>query len=132
MRFFAEALGRWKEGARGLRKDVYTLYYAYKDPRVPWYAKALTAAVVAYAASPIDLIPDFIPVIGYLDDLVIVPLGIIIALKAVPKDVLEECRAKAEKANAEGKLRRWYSAFIIITIWVIIAILIVRAFVQPT
>ena len=126
-----EALGRWKEGARQLRKDIYTLYYAYKDPRVPWYAKALAAAVVAYAASPIDLIPDFIPVIGYLDDLVIVPLGIIIALKAVPKDVLGECRARAEEAVAKGKLRNWYTAFIIIAIWVFVAILMVRALMHP-
>jgi uncharacterized membrane protein YkvA (DUF1232 family) len=132
MRRLMEALERWKEGARELRKDIYTLYYAYKDPRVPWHAKALAAAVVAYAASPIDLIPDFIPIIGYLDDLVIVPLGIIVALKTVPKHVLEECRAKAEAANAEGKLRNWYSAFIIITIWVIVAVIIVRALVQPT
>lgn len=127
-----EVLERWKEGARELRKDIYTLYYAYKDPRVPWHAKALATAVVAYAASPIDLIPDFIPIIGYLDDLVIVPVGIIIALKTVPKNVLEECRSKAEAADAEGKLRNWYSAFVIITIWVLVAVLIVRAFVQPT
>jgi uncharacterized membrane protein YkvA (DUF1232 family) len=126
-----EAFDRWKQGARQLRKDIYTLYYAYKDPRVPWYAKVLAVAVVAYAASPIDLIPDFIPVIGYLDDLVIVPLGIIIVLKTVPKDVLEECRARAEAAVAEGKLRNWYTAFIIIAIWVFAAILIVRALVHP-
>jgi uncharacterized membrane protein YkvA (DUF1232 family) len=126
-----EAFERWKEGARQIRKDVYTLYYVYKDPRVPLYAKVLVAAVVAYAASPIDLIPDFVPIIGYLDDLVIVPLGIIIALKTVPKPVIEECRAKAEAANDAGTLRRWYSAFIIIAIWFFVAILIVRALVHP-
>jgi uncharacterized membrane protein YkvA (DUF1232 family) len=126
-----ETFDRWKEGAREIRKDIYTLYYAYKHPEIPWYAKALTAAVVAYAASPIDLIPDFIPVIGYLDDLVIVPLGIKIALKTVPEHVLEECRAKAEAANAQGKLRNWYSAFIVIVIWFFVAMLIVRALVQP-
>ena len=127
-----EAFERWKEGARQIRKDIYTLYYAYKDPRVPLYAKVLVAAVVAYAASPIDLIPDFVPIIGYLDDLVLVPLGIMIALKTVPKTVLEECRAKAEAANAAGKLRNWYSAFIIIAIWFFVATLIVRALVHPT
>ena len=126
-----ELIDRWKEGARELKKDIYTLYYAYKDPRVPWYAKALAAGVVAYAASPIDLIPDFIPVIGYLDDLIIVPLGIMIALKTVPGHVLEECRAKAEAANAQGKLRNWYSAFIIIVIWFFVAILIARALIHP-
>ena len=113
-----ELIDRWKEGARELRKDIYTLYYAYKDPRVPWYAKVLAAGVVAYAASPIDLIPDFIPVIG-------------IALKTVPKHVLEECRAKAEAANAQGKLRNWYSAFIIIVIWFFVAIFTARALVHP-
>lgn len=122
---------RWKEGARELRKDIYTLYYAYKDPRVPWYAKALAVSVVAYAASPIDLIPDFIPVLGYLDDLIIVPIGIMVALKAVPKHVLEECRAKAEAANASGTLRNWYTAFIILAIWAFVAILIIRALVHP-
>jgi uncharacterized membrane protein YkvA (DUF1232 family) len=126
-----EFIDRWKEGARELRKDIYTLYYAYKDPRVPWYAKVLAAGVVAYAASPIDLIPDFIPVIGYLDDLVIVPVGIVIALKTVPKHVLEECRAKAEAANAQGKLRNWYSAFIIIVIWFFVVIFIARALIHP-
>ena len=121
-----EALERWKDGARELRRDIYTLYYAYKDPRVPWYAKVLAAAVVAYAASPIDLIPDFVPVFGYLDDLVIVPLGIVIALKAVPKEVLAECRAKAQLANNQGTLKNWFTAFIIIAIWIFVAILIVR------
>ncbi len=125
-----EIFSRWKETARQLRKDVYTLYYAYKDPRVPWYSKLLVAAVVAYAASPIDLIPDFIPIIGYLDDLIIVPLGIAIALKTVPSRVLEECRSKAEAADAQGRLRNWYSAFIVIAIWILAAILIVRAFVH--
>ena len=126
-----EIVQRWKDGARELRKDVYTLYYAYKDPRVPWYAKVLAASVVAYAASPIDLIPDFIPILGYLDDLVIVPVGIMVALRWVPKQVLQECRAKAEAANATGALRNWYTAFIILAIWAFVAILIVRALIHP-
>ena len=126
-----EIIQRWKEGACELRKDIYTLYYAYKDPRVPWYAKVLAASVVAYAASPIDLIPDFIPVLGYLDDLIIVPIGIMVALKAVPRHVLEECRAKAEAANASGRLRNWYTAFIILAIWTFVAILIIRALLHP-
>lgn len=121
-----DALQRWKDGARELRKDVYTLYYAYKDPRVPWYAKVLAAAVVAYAASPIDLIPDFVPIFGYLDDLVLVPLGIVLALRAVPKEVLAECRAKAQIANDQGMLKNWFTAFVIIAIWIFVGILIVR------
>jgi uncharacterized membrane protein YkvA (DUF1232 family) len=126
-----EIVQRWKDAARELRRDVYTLYYAYKDPRVPWYAKVLAASVVAYAASPIDLIPDFIPILGYLDDLVIVPVGIMVALRWVPKQVLQECRAKAEAANATGALRNWYTAFVIIAIWALVAVLIVRAVVHP-
>ncbi|MEO0250537.1 MAG: YkvA family protein [candidate division WOR-3 bacterium] len=121
-----EALRRWKDGARELKKDIYTLYYAYKDPRVPWYAKVLAAAVVAYAASPIDLIPDFIPIFGYLDDLVILPLGIIVALKAVPRHVLAECRDKAQIANNQGTLKNWFTAFVIIAIWIFVGILVVR------
>jgi uncharacterized membrane protein YkvA (DUF1232 family) len=121
-----EALERWKNGARELRRDIYTLYYAYKDPRVPWHAKVLAAVVVAYAASPIDLIPDFVPIFGYLDDLVIVPLGIVLALRAVPKEVLAECRAKAQTANNQGTLKNWFTAFIIVAIWIFVAILIVR------
>src|SRR5512136_3448533 len=92
-----------QEKAASLKKEAYALYIAARDPRVPWYAKAFLGLVLAYAFCPIDLIPDFIPVIGYLDDLIIVPLGIVIALKTVPKYVLEECRAKAEAANAQGR-----------------------------
>jgi len=89
---------RWKRRAGQLKAEVYALYLACKDPRVPWYAKALTAAVVCQALSPIDLIPDFIPVLGYLDDLLLVPLGIALALKMIPEDVMDECREQAREA----------------------------------
>lgn len=91
-----------KEKARHLKTEVHALVLAYKDPRVPWYAKAFMGLIIAYAVSPIDLIPDFIPVLGYVDDLVIVPVGIRLAIKMIPKDVLEECRQKAvdRRANA--------------------------------
>ena len=85
----------WSERARELRREVYALYFACRDPRTPWYAKWLVAGVVAYALSPIDLIPDFIPVLGQLDDLILVPLGIAIAIRLIPTEVLAECRAKA-------------------------------------
>lgn len=84
-----------KRWARAIKRDVIALWLAARDPRVPWYAKLLAGAVAAYALSPIDLIPDFIPVLGYLDDLVIVPVGILIAIKLVPTDLMEEFRREA-------------------------------------
>jgi uncharacterized membrane protein YkvA (DUF1232 family) len=79
-----------KQKARNLKNEIYILYLAYRDPRVPWYAKAFMLAIVAYFLNPIDLIPDFVPVLGYLDDLIIVPGGIFLALKIIPKDITEE------------------------------------------
>ncbi len=93
-----KTLERWKRRAGQLKTEVYALYLACKDPRVPWYAKALAAAVVGQTLSPIDLIPDFIPVLGYLDDLLLVPLGIALTLKMIPEDVMDECREKAQEA----------------------------------
>src|SRR4030081_263394 len=86
-----------KTRARELKRETYVLSLAVPDPRPPWYAKAVAGAVVAYALSPIDLIPDFIPVIGYLDDLIVVPLGIALALKLVPANVMADCRSHALK-----------------------------------
>lgn len=91
-------LGRWKQWARLIKRDAHALYLAARDPRVPWYAKALAAAVAAYAFSPIDLIPDFIPVLGYLDDLLLLPLGIALVVRLIPPDVMMEHRAVAAAA----------------------------------
>jgi uncharacterized membrane protein YkvA (DUF1232 family) len=85
----------WKTKAKRLRSEVYALYLASKHPETPWYAKAFAALIVGYALSPIDIIPDFIPVIGYIDDLIIVPAGISLLIKMIPKEILEECREKA-------------------------------------
>ena len=82
--------------ARALKVETLALYHVARDPRVPWYARLFVGIVVAYALSPIDLIPDFVPVLGYLDDLILVPLGLALALRMVPSDVLDECRARAE------------------------------------
>ncbi len=87
-------LAAWKVRARQLRAETYALYLAYRDPRVPWVAKVLAAVVVGYAFSPIDLIPDFIPVLGYLDDLVLIPIGVALALRMIPAEVMDECRAR--------------------------------------
>ena len=92
-------LKRMRKWARAIKSDLHAIWIAARDPRVPWYAKAIAAAVVAYALSPIDLIPDFIPVLGYLDDLVIVPAGILLTVRLIPSDLLSEFRAQAEKLS---------------------------------
>lgn len=106
---------RWKEQARKLKREVYALYFACRDPRVPWYAKALAVGVVAYAFSPIDLIPDFIPLLGYLDELVILPIGVLAVRSMVPPAVMEECRERAQQL--EAKPRNWVAAGVIVAIW---------------
>ena len=108
----------WKARARKLKSEIYSLYLAYKDPRTPWYAKAFAAFVVAYAFSPIDLVPDFIPVLGYLDDLILVPLGVALALKMIPAEVIEAARAEAAAQMASGKPVNWVAGVIIVAIWV--------------
>ena len=85
----------WKQRARALQREVHAVYLAMRDPRTPWYARLLAGAVVAYAFSPIDLIPDPIPVLGYLDDLLLVPLGIVLVLRLIPAEVMQECRQRA-------------------------------------
>jgi uncharacterized membrane protein YkvA (DUF1232 family) len=109
-------LEAWRQQARRLKREVYALYYAYKHPRVPWYAKAVAACVVAYAFSPIDLIPDPIPVLGYLDDLVLLPIGVALVLRLIPADVLAECRRQAEERQAHPV--NWIAAGVIVAIWI--------------
>lgn len=111
-----------KKWARDLKKQLLVLYLAYRDERVPWYAKLFTMLVVAYAFSPIDLIPDFIPILGYLDDLILVPLGVYLALKLIPKEVLEDCKREMEKKLLINKPKNWITAFLIICIWLIVFI----------
>lgn len=113
---------QWKQRVRQLKKETYALYLACKDPRVPWYARVFAGFVVAYAFSPIDLIPDVIPILGYLDDLVLVPLGIILVIKIIPPDVLAECRQKAEEAIATGKPTSRIAAIVIVSIWLLLGI----------
>jgi uncharacterized membrane protein YkvA (DUF1232 family) len=103
--------------------ETYAIYLAYKDPRTPWYARIFAACVVGYAFSPIDLIPDPIPVLGYLDDLVLVPVGVALALKMIPQAVLAECREKAQVAMSQGKPTNWTAAGVIIGIWLLLAVL---------
>lgn len=116
---------RLKEWARHLKKETYALYFAYRDPRVPWYAKLLVAFVVAHTFSPIDLIPDFIPVLGYLDDLIITPLGLALALRLIPAEVMAEARAKAESSIVEGKMVGRVGLLIVISMWLTVLLLVV-------
>ncbi len=105
-----------KEWARAIKRDVHAIYLAARDPRVPWYAKALAMFVAAYALSPIDLIPDFIPVVGYLDDLIIVSLGILAVVQLIPSEIMEEHRATAAIASERPVSRT--GAVIIVLIWI--------------
>jgi uncharacterized membrane protein YkvA (DUF1232 family) len=105
----------WRQRAQDLKRDVFALYFAMRDPRVPWYAKALAGCIVAYAFSPIDLIPDPIPVLGYLDDLVLIPLGVLVVRHMIPGDVMAECRLKAQ--GLAEKPTNWLAAAMVVLIW---------------
>jgi uncharacterized membrane protein YkvA (DUF1232 family) len=111
---------RWRHRARQLKRETYALYFAVRDPRVPWYAKALAAGLVGYVFSPIDLIPDFIPLLGYLDELVILPIGVMAVRALIPDGVLDECRDRARLL--EGQPRHWIAAAVIVAVWVALAI----------
>lgn len=118
-------LENFKSRVRQLKRETYALYLAARHPHTPWYAKLFVAGVVAYAFSPIDLIPDFIPVLGYLDDLILIPLGVVIAIKLVPSGVLEECRARANETSSNDRPVSRVTAVVIICIWVLVAVLCV-------
>jgi uncharacterized membrane protein YkvA (DUF1232 family) len=126
---------RLRQRARRLKTDTLALYLAGRDPRTPWIARMLVVLVVAYALSPIDLIPDFVPVLGYLDDLILVPLGIALALRLVPRGVMAECRALAQEQMQSGKPVSRAAGAVIAAIWVIVAVCCIvlgyRAFRTP-
>ena len=107
----------WKKRIKQLKAETLAIYLAAKDARVPWYGRVLAVCVVAYIFSPIDLIPDFIPILGYLDDLILVPLGIILVLKIIPPKVLAEYREKANAPMNQPKPISWVGAGAIVTIW---------------
>lgn len=111
-----------KNWARAIKRDVHALYLASRDSRVPWYAKALAIVVAGYALSPIDLIPDFIPILGYLDDVIIVPLGVLLAIKLIPADIMAEHREQAAAASEKPVSRK--AAIVIVAVWVISAVLV--------
>lgn len=115
-------LSKLKKFARQFKQDLFVLYLSYKDKRTPWYAQAVAICVVAYAFSPVDLIPDFIPILGYLDDLIIVPLGISLALKLIPPNIIDEHRVQAEELRKNGKPTNWFVGFLFILTWVALAV----------
>ncbi|MCQ6281403.1 YkvA family protein [Bacillus sp. EB600] len=111
---------KWKEFIKGLKLNIYILYIAYRHPKTPWYAKAFSLLIVAYALSPIDLIPDVIPVLGYLDEVILLPLGILGAFTLIPDHVLQECRVLASQTPKRlGK--NWAAAIVILLVWISLA-----------
>ena len=116
-------LAELKQRARHLKAETFALYLAACDPRTPWYAKLLVAGIVAYAVSPIDLIPDFVPVLGYLDDLILIPAGIALAVKLVPDSVLTDCRAQAQEIFKNGQPVSRIAGVVIVVIWIGLAAL---------
>ena len=122
------SVDRLESWARRLKVEVYALYLAYKDPRVPWYARVFAAVVVGYAFSPVDLIPDVVPILGYLDDLILVPLGVALAIKMIPSPVLAECREKARE-TADVPVNK-VAAVVVVIVWIVLAIFAVRLTLQ--
>jgi len=106
----------------GIKRELHAPYLVCRDPRTPWYAKALAAGVVAYAFSPIDLIPDFIPVLGALDDLIVVPLGVLVVRRMIPDALMSECRMRAERTLRHGEPLSRMGAVIIVGLWLFLAI----------
>jgi len=111
-----EAAAKLKSRAKKIKQDIFVLVEAYKHPNTPFYVKLLSIIIVAYAFSPIDLIPDFIPVLGYLDDIILIPLGITLVIKLIPKEVLQECREIAESSEKRKK-KNWVAGTIIVLLW---------------
>lgn len=124
------SLEKWKLTARRLNTEVYALYLAYRDPRTPLYARVFTACVVGYAFSPIDLIPDFIPILGYLDDLLLIPIGIKVAVGMIPSEVMKDCREKANHLFPDGKPVSWVAAVVVVLVWLVLAALVVWKILQ--
>ncbi len=122
-------MSRLSDRAKKLKTDIPAVFLALKEKRTPWYAKIIAATVVVYALSPIDLIPDFIPVLGYLDDLIILPALIAWCIRCIPEEVFADCRARAEGMWGGGRPEKWYYALPFALIWLAVIVLIVLAFV---
>lgn len=119
-----EPISNAKQWARTIKRDVHAVWLAARDPRTPWFAKVLAIAIAAYAVSPIDLVPDFIPVLGYVDDIIIVPLGILLVVKLIPPEIMNEHRETADEASERPTSR--IAAGVFIAIWIVFATFLAR------
>ena len=119
-----------KEKSKQLKTDIPAVFLALKDKKTPWYARLLATLTVAYALSPVDLIPDFVPVLGYLDDLIILPLLVALTVKFIPENVFEEYRNQAKNMWQNGKPKKWYYAIPIVLVWMLLVALIVKVIVK--
>ena len=117
----------WKGRAAKLKQDIPAIFLALRSPRTPWYAKALAAVTIVYALSPVDLIPDFIPVIGVLDDLLILPALTALTIRMIPPKVFERCREEAALLWQDQTAKRWYYAIPFVIIWILVLALIAKA-----
>ena len=115
-----------KERAKKLKSDIPAVFLALKAKETPWYAKVCAAITVAYALSPIDLVPDFIPVLGYLDDVILLPLLVALTVKFIPKETFQKYREEAKGMWENGKPKRWYYAIPIIIVWAFLVLLILK------
>jgi len=122
-------LKRLKNQARAIKQEAYAVYLALRDPRVPWYVKAFAALILAHTFSPIDLIPDFIPVLGQLDDLIITPLGLALAVRMIPAEVMAQARGRS--AETPPKILGRAGMIIILAVWLLIALVVVRLWLLP-
>jgi uncharacterized membrane protein YkvA (DUF1232 family) len=115
-----------KEKAEQITRNLSVLYIAYKRKDVPVMAKIIIMAAIVYALSPIDLIPDFIPVLGFLDDILILPALIYVSIKIIPKNILEACKKESEEMTIDGKYKKWYYGIPVLIIWIIIGIIVLK------
>lgn len=120
-------LDKLKQSARKLKKEIKVLSVVYRDPRTPWYARFFIAAILAYSLSPIDLIPDFIPVLGYVDDLILIPLGIFLAIKMVPGEIFTEAHQVVSARPEDTGIKGWWFAVLIVVFWIGAAFIIIKA-----
>ena len=123
-------MSKLTDRAKKLKTDIPAVFLALKEKRTPWYAKVIAAIVVVYALSPIDLIPDFIPLLGYLDDIILLPSLIALCIKCISNDVFEDCRHRAEGMWSSGKPKKWYYAIPFALIWMAVIVLILLAFIE--
>ena len=117
-----------KERASSLKREIPAVFLALKDERTPVFTKILAAVTVAYALSPVDLIPDFVPVLGYLDDVLVLPALIALTVRRIPPEVLASCRERAEGMWQNGRPKKWYFALPVVGVWLLLALLVWKAF----